>query len=87
MSHIPNDTSAPSCKPPDCCGTPMVLVGQGHAGNCDIGLWRCLTCEDHTHTNLRTDGENFWVGAMAVAIHRETVRIVARAYRDPTRAR
>jgi len=87
MSDIPNGKSAPSCKPPVCCGTSMVLVGRGHAGNCDIGFWRCLTCEDHKHTNVRTDGANFWVGAMGVAMHRETLRIVARAYGGPTQGR
>jgi len=86
MNAIPNDTSGPSFTPPECRGTPMVLVGQGHCGNCD----RLLALPDlrrpHAH-DCPDHGKNFWVGAMAVAIHRETVRIVARAHGDPTRAK
>jgi hypothetical protein len=66
--------------PPDCCDAPMALVVAGRAANVDVGLWRCLTCEDHAHTRIRTDGQGFWVGAMGDAIHREHRRVVADAY-------
>jgi hypothetical protein len=71
---------------PRCCASPMELVAQGRAANFDIRFWRCLRCENHEHTRVRTDGRTFWVGAMARAIHREEVRIVAGAYGGVTPA-
>jgi hypothetical protein len=65
---------------PVCCGAPTVLIAAGRAANVDIGLWRCLTCEGHERTRIRTDGRTFWVGAMADAIHREDRQIIAVAY-------
>ncbi|HEY7690978.1 MAG TPA: hypothetical protein VH816_01415 [Gaiellaceae bacterium] len=59
----------------------MQLVAAGRAANFDIGLWRCVTCEGHEHTRIRTDGQTFWVGAMGDAIHREQQRIIAAAHR------
>jgi hypothetical protein len=67
--------------PPICCGVPTVLLAAGRAANVDIGLWRCLTCEGHEQTRIRSDGQTFWVGAMGAAIDREERRIVAAAYR------
>lgn len=55
-----------------CCQTPMVLIAAGHAANFNIGAWRCLECEAHELTNIRTDGQTYWVGAMGRAIKRDT---------------
>ena len=66
--------------PPVCCGAEMVSIGKGHAANFDIEVWRCLSCEAHESTIVRTDGQFFWVGAMGRAIRNEELRIIADAY-------
>ena len=71
--------------PPICCGEAMTSIGKGQVANFDIEVWRCLRCEGHDSTMVRTDGRAFWVGAMGRAIRNEELRIIAEAYRG-TRA-
>ena len=66
--------------PSICCGEPMVSIGKGRAANFDIEVWRCIHCEGHESTMVRTDGKTFWVGAMGRAIRKEELRIIAESY-------
>jgi len=67
-------------KRPTCCGAAMVLVRQGERAGFSVELWRCLRCEAYRRTSIRIDGQNFWVGAMGAALHREGLRLIADAY-------
>ena len=69
-----------SRRAPICCDRPMALIGAGRAATFDLAIWRCLDCEAHERTTVRTDGQTFWVGAMGRAIESEEFRIVANAY-------
>jgi hypothetical protein len=76
----------PICVPtppglPSCCGQESTLIGSGYAATFDIAVWRCLICEGHQTITRRTDGQNFWVGAMGRAIRKEELRIIADAYK------
>lgn len=66
--------------PPICCDEPMVSIAKGRAAGFDIEIWRCISCEGHDSTMIRTDGQKFWVGAMGRAIRKEQLRLIAESY-------
>jgi hypothetical protein len=72
---------------PTCCGQEPVCIGTGSAVNFDIAVVLCMICERSQTITRRTDGRNFWVGAMGRAIVKEQQRIIADFWGDESRQR
>lgn len=73
-----------SPEPRECCEMRPLEAASGSRAGFAITIWRCPACRRIQSTIIRTDGQNFWVGAMGRAILKEEQRLIARLDEDPS---